>query len=284
MISVRCPTCQKLVGFDEADGGLLVACPHCREPFFVPAVARPIDAVPVAAPPRATVAAVAPLPQAPSLPDEIRLADDPDLEPIPELLDEVVPADPADPPTPPDPETPPDPSPIMPRMELDPSPPAPELEPEPEPIGTPTIVQSTDLAPSLAAAEALSDALPPRQESDKPTDVLEEVEDEEDKNRRSRRRKEIEKDEEDERPRRRRSKKSTAEPRTPYYAQPARKLDLTRNRIMGGIGVLLGGFILLGTLAHHVTASAEAWHKAVCCGDLFALVLFGVGLYYLIKG
>ena len=34
-----------------------------------------------------------PLPLEPTLPDDIRLADDPDLEPIPEVYDEVLPAE-----------------------------------------------------------------------------------------------------------------------------------------------------------------------------------------------
>ena len=175
------------------------------------------------------------------------------------------------------------PSPIAPRMEIEA--PAPELEapPEPELIGTPTTVQSTDLAPSLAAAEVLTDTLPEKQGPQRPTDVLEEVEDEKDDERRFRDR-DREDEDADDRPRRRRRKKKGSEPRTPYYAQPPRKFDLTRNRIMGGIGVLLGGFILLGTLAHHLAGSAEAWNQMVCCGDLFALALFGVGVHYVIKG
>ncbi len=180
---------------------------------------------------------------------------------------------------------PPEPSPIMPLMELDPLPlpTAPEPEPEPEPIGTLTVVQSTDLAPSLAAAEILADALPEKNDPDRPTDVLEEVEDEEEGDRR-RRHKAIERDDEEDRPRRKRSRKSAAESPTPHYAQPPRKFDFTRNRIMGAIGVVLGGCILLGTLAHHLAGSAQAWNKGVCCSDVFALTLFGVGVYYFIKG
>jgi hypothetical protein len=59
---------------------------------------------------------------------------------------------------------------------------------------------------------------------------------------------------------------------------------LTRNRILGGIGTGMGGMILLGTLAHHLTASQNAWHPGVCCGDIFALALLGVGIFYLIRG
>ncbi|HKI38691.1 MAG TPA: hypothetical protein VKA46_42980 [Gemmataceae bacterium] len=295
MISVRCPACGKVIGFDEADGGALVACPHCRQSFFVPVVARPVaveSAPPLAKAPVAPPV-VASLPQEPSLPDEIRLADDPDLAPIPEHFDEVLPADePAPPPEAapepapsPEPEPPP-PDPI-PYLELDPPRPAPPGGDEP--IGTPAVVKPTDVAPSLPAAVSLNESLPPPEKKpDRPTDVLEEVKDEaEDKGRfdeKEQAKEEEEEDEEDRRPRPR-SRKKGPDYRKPYYAQAARAPEgLTRNRIMGGVGVGLGGMILLGTLMHHVAGSETAWHKAVCCGDVFALVLFGAGLFYLIRG
>lgn len=288
MISVRCPACGKVIGFEESDGGSLVACPHCREPFFVPAVARPVAAPPPpgSSAPAPTEPPIAPpLPQAPALPDDIRLADDPDLDPIPEALDEVLPAENEEPPPDYDvveePEAPPDPDPIL-NLELDP--------PEPPPAGTPAVVQPTDLAPSLPAAASLSGALPPeKKEPEGPADVLEEVTDEEEHERfydepEEKDEKDEEEDEEEVPRPRRGSKKQGPKYRTPYHAQPPRPGGLTRNRIVGGVGAGMGGLILLGTLTHHLTASQSAWHYGVCCGDLFAAALFGVGLYYLIKG
>jgi hypothetical protein len=314
MISVRCPACGKVVGFEESDGGALVHCPHCREPFFVPAVAQPItaDGAPATAIAQVPPPLLGRLPQAPSLPDDIRIADDPDLEPIPELLDEVLPADDQVPPPQsairpaPDaePQSAPEPQPAaqlepIPNLELSPL----RLEPEPaEPTGTPPAVQPTDVAPSLAAAAALSEALPPEEPKEqRPTDLLEEVtddradddrfRDEEEKveDRRRRRAESLPEDEENERaedetPRpRRRVKKKGAKPRPRVAAGSPWPEGLTRDRVLGGVGLAAGGTILMGTVLHHLTASETAWHPAVCCSDLFALTLCGAALYLLIK-
>jgi len=337
MISVRCPACGKVVGFEEADGGALVACPYCREPFLVPNVARPVDAdgAPVPATPKGPPtqpAVVARLPPAPALPDDLRIVDDPDLEPIPELLRELEPVEEEAPPPAESPATaePPEPAPTpepeavsppvpVPDLQLDPVRPIPEPEPEPPPpVGTPAPVQPTDLAPSLSAAAALSEALPPGEpKPEKPTDMLEEVgnereeperfrdeEDEEAERRRRQRAKDREEDEaevrrkrrwpddgrdeadgEDDEPRPRRGpKKKGARRRPPPAGESPWPEGLTRNRVLGAVGVAVGGTILLGTLLHHLTASESAWHYAVCCGDLFALALCGAGLYFLIKG
>jgi hypothetical protein len=301
MIAVRCPACGKVVGFDQSDGGALVACPHCRQPFFIPAVARPVASVEAPSQPPQTAPTEPPeapsLPREPSLPDEIAVAPDPDLDPVLQPpCDEVVVVE-EPPPSTAITESPPlessftsDPIPVL---ELD-SPPEPD-QPR-ELIGTPAEVRPTDLAPSLAAAAALSEALPPRpKEPDRPIDVLEEVEDEP---KEDRHRPESEEDagppegfdrvpeKEDEKDRRkRRRRKKERDYGTPYHEQQSRgDAQLTRNRIMGGVGALLGGFILLGTLAHHLTASASAWHYGVCCADLFALAMVGAGVYYMIRG
>jgi hypothetical protein len=284
MISVRCPACGKVIGFEESDAGSLVACPLCRQSFFVPVIAQPATpgatSSPAAAPP-AVPPVAARLPLEPTLPDpdEIRIVADPDLDPVLQQCDDLQLADEPPPPGPspelpvevpvPEPALPP-PEPI-PQMEIDP-PRTEEIETV-EPIGTPKQVEPTDLAPSLAAAEVLSESLPETKKSDRPTDVLEEVDDEDD----------VEVIEEEERPRRK-AKRSKSEYRKPYHAQPARPEGLTRNRVMGGIGTGMGGMILLGTLAHHLTASQNAWHGGVCCADVFALALAGVGLFYLIRG
>ena len=58
-----------------------------------------------------------------------------------------------------------------------------------------------------------------------------------------------------------------------------------RNRIFGAIGVLWGGLILFSTLVKRPMIEGSGAYAA---GQLMALVLavllFGVGLYYLIKG
>jgi hypothetical protein len=60
--------------------------------------------------------------------------------------------------------------------------------------------------------------------------------------------------------------------------------NLTRNRISGAVALAVGGPMLLGTVLHHLTATASAWHGAVCCGDLISLGLCSVGVYLLVKG
>jgi hypothetical protein len=287
MISVRCPACEKVMGFEEVDAGSLIACPICREVFFIPAMAQPVPPGAAPAPPanetkNPPVASRLPLGPTMPDPDDIRILADPDLDPILEQCDEVLPAD--EEPLPPelslepDPIPQPEPEPI-PQLELDP-PQAEEIETV-EPIGMSGQVEPTDMAPSLSAAAELSQSLPEKKAPDRPTDVLEEVKEDEDDRFEN---KDVEEDEEEERPKRRKSKREEPEYRTPYRAQAPRPEGVTRNRIMGGVGTGMGGMILLGTLAHHMTASQNAWHWGICCGDLFALAMVGVGLYFLIKG
>jgi hypothetical protein len=308
MISVCCPTCAKVVGYEESDVGIRVACPHCGQVYTIPApgaVAAPsvpivADPVPPSAPPPAPRRTLEPmLPD----PDEIRIVEDPDLAPIVEQLDEVIPVEePAPPPQPESPplsqpvlapEAPPEPEPI-PRLELDPPPPEPvEAVETVEPVGTPTEVAPTDLAPSLAAAAVLAQSLPEKKESEPPPDVLEEVADEDDESRflddleavPDEKPARDEPREEDEAPAPRRPRKKRPRQRSRDADHPQWTEGLTRNRVLGGLGVCVSGFVLLGLLLHHLTASSEAaWHKAVCCGDVFALALLGVGLYFAIRG
>jgi hypothetical protein len=278
MITVRCPSCGKIIGFDESDGGALVACPHCREPFFVPSVARPVvpvEAAPAPAPSVPEPPRAASLPQAPDLPDDIAVAADPDLDFLPPPIDDVVPVEeppPEEPPfvlsaEPPAPEPPtesmafevvPEEPNLMPRLELDTAPPPPPEPPPPEPAGIPAEVKPTDLAPSREAAEVLAEAVP------KPVDQLDEVdEDEEDRERRRR-------------PKSKKREKGSDRPRSDDSMSPRRTL--------GMVGVMIGTAILTGTLLHHVTGGESAWHWGVCLGDVFALALAGVGLFYMIRG
>jgi hypothetical protein len=57
-----------------------------------------------------------------------------------------------------------------------------------------------------------------------------------------------------------------------------------RNVISGGIGVLLGGAILLFALLGGRSESGGAYGAGQMAGTIFGVLLFGVGLYYLIDG
>ena len=58
-----------------------------------------------------------------------------------------------------------------------------------------------------------------------------------------------------------------------------------RNRIFGAIGVLWGGFILLGRLAaDRPVEGPGAYTAGQMAGLIFAVLLLIVGLLYLIKG
>jgi hypothetical protein len=58
-----------------------------------------------------------------------------------------------------------------------------------------------------------------------------------------------------------------------------------RSRILGGIGVLLGGGILLSRfLQGGLVRGSGAYMRSQLVGLGLATLLLGVGLYYLIKG
>jgi len=58
-----------------------------------------------------------------------------------------------------------------------------------------------------------------------------------------------------------------------------------RNRIFGGIGVLWGGGLLVSKLiSGQLVSGSGAYASGQIAGLAFAILLFGVGLYYLIKG
>jgi len=58
-----------------------------------------------------------------------------------------------------------------------------------------------------------------------------------------------------------------------------------RNRIFGGIGVLWGGGLLVSKLiSGQLVGGSGAYAGGQLAGLVFAILLFGVGLYYLIKG
>jgi hypothetical protein len=293
MITVRCPACGKVMGFEESDAGSLIACPLCRQSFFIPAIARPVvveptsPAGPVAAPPVTVPPIAPPLPLEPSLPDDIGIVADPDLDHTPEVLDEVLPAEDEQPTSEAAQqcdevqtvEEGPPPSGGIPQLTLD-APPLPSAPPD-EAVAPPAEVKPTDLAPSLQAAAVLSEALPPAVTGpDKPLDVLDEVDDE--------RRRRAEKDEEDEerekRPRRRPKKRAPYYP-TPFYARPTPPGWWTRDRVMGAVGVGLGTILLMGTCTHHLTRAATDVPWVAVIIDLLGLVLVLVGLFYLfLKG
>ena len=58
-----------------------------------------------------------------------------------------------------------------------------------------------------------------------------------------------------------------------------------RNRILGAIGVMWGGFVLVGRLfADRPVDGSGAYATGQAAGLIFAILLFVVGLFYLIKG
>jgi hypothetical protein len=57
-----------------------------------------------------------------------------------------------------------------------------------------------------------------------------------------------------------------------------------RNRILGAIGVLWGGFILVGRVAADRPVEPGAYAAGQTAGLVFAVLLLVVGLFYLIKG
>src|SRR6266581_1768301 len=60
---------------------------------------------------------------------------------------------------------------------------------------------------------------------------------------------------------------------------------IVRNRIFGGIGVFWGGGLLVSKLISGQWVSGSGAYASGQIGALvFSILLFGVGLYYLIKG
>jgi hypothetical protein len=61
---------------------------------------------------------------------------------------------------------------------------------------------------------------------------------------------------------------------------------MTKNRILGLIGVLWGGGMLLARLARGTGSAAanDAYAAGQTAGLVFGALLFFVGLYYLVKG
>jgi hypothetical protein len=58
-----------------------------------------------------------------------------------------------------------------------------------------------------------------------------------------------------------------------------------RNRILGALAVLWGGFILAGRLAAAPAVDGASAYKAGhVAGLIFAALLIAVGLFYLLKG
>jgi len=60
---------------------------------------------------------------------------------------------------------------------------------------------------------------------------------------------------------------------------------IVRNRIFGGIGVLWGGGLLVSKLiSGQWVSDSGAYASGQIAGLVFAILLVGVGLYYLVKG
>jgi len=89
------------------------------------------------------------------------------------------------------------------------------------------------------------------------------------------------------RPRRepRRKKERGTRYKRPFYEQDARaprELGSSRNRIMGGIGTAWGLAIIIYSAT--TTRYGGAYGAGQVAGMMFGILMFGVGLYYLIRG
>jgi len=74
--------------------------------------------------------------------------------------------------------------------------------------------------------------------------------------------------------------------RDPLGSRPhSERGGILRNRIFGAIGVLWGGALLVSkVISGHWISGSGAYASGQVAGLVFAVLLFGVGLYYLIKG
>lgn len=279
MLCVRCPYCNKVVGFDEADAGLQAACPFCQRSFLIPAVARPVAEVP--APPPVVVPAV--IPEPPPIPDELSLADEsqpPAEPPVPVITEALPEPEPESPPLPPEPEA--EPLVETPRL-LPPEPPA--VEAPPPPVDAITATPPQPLS-TLVVPPYLPEAKP---EDEGPVDVLEEITeaaeeekpDREKPEARARPRDEEDEEEEERERRRRRARRREKEYPLPFWAQPARDGWLTRRRISGIIGLAAGAIVLLFVVFAVAFSRSSTPTGFVCLAGVFGGVLFLGGLYYL---
>lgn len=57
-----------------------------------------------------------------------------------------------------------------------------------------------------------------------------------------------------------------------------------KHRILSAIGVILGGAIVLSNLMNGSPEGSGTYTQGQVGGLIFGIVLFGAGLYYLIKG
>jgi len=56
-----------------------------------------------------------------------------------------------------------------------------------------------------------------------------------------------------------------------------------KSRILGAVGAILGGTIMLSGLLNSNPESSGAYAQGQIAGFVFGIILFGAGLYYLIK-
>ncbi len=57
-----------------------------------------------------------------------------------------------------------------------------------------------------------------------------------------------------------------------------------RNRIIGGIGILWGAGMLISFLIRSGSGEGGAYGAGQTMGLLFGVVMFGAGVYYVVKG
>jgi hypothetical protein len=250
MIPVTCPRCNKVVGFEETEIGVLVACPYCRTLLRVTRSS--------ALPPDEQQPAESELAGPPILPDEIGLLQEPESEPTPP---EVIP-----------PEEPPPIRTEEPSLELDvpdkvdrtpawdldlyePKP-AEIVEAEPPPDEVEVVCDEPVEAEAVTAEPPLPFSL----------DVLEEVREERGSERKRPLRKESARRQERVRKKERIAKQGTA-----------------NHRHLGGIAAGVGGVLLIAAIVLHVVLGDSFWQLFVSGCDVFFLVMIGAGVFFLVK-
>jgi hypothetical protein len=253
MIPVTCPRCNKVVGFEETEIGVLVACPYCRTLLRVTrsSVLPPDEQKPAESEPAGP----------PILPDEIGLLQEPEPEPTPL---EIVP-----------PEEPPPTATQAPSLELDEPEkadkapawdldlyerkPEPVVEAEPPPDEVEVVSEEPD---EPVEAEAVTAEPPPPLS----LDVLEEVREEREGER--------------ERPLRK------ATPRRQERVRKKERIakqDTPNQRILGGVAAGVGGVLLIAAIILHLVLRDSSWQLLVSGCDVFFLGLIVAGVFFLVK-
>jgi hypothetical protein len=260
MIPVTCPRCNKVVGFEETELGVLVACPYCRTLLRVTRSS--------ALPPEERPAADSEPAGPPILPDEIGLLQEPEPEPIAleeQIQEEPPPATPEEPALELGVTDKPDDTPAW-DLDLYDRKPEPAVEAESAADEVEVVSEETAVGEVPEAVREAVSAEPPPPLS---LDVLEEIKEESERERERPLRKETTRRQERERVRK---KERIAKPDSPD------------RRILGGIAAGVGGMLLIVAIVLHVVLGDSYWQLFVSGCDLFFFGLIAAGVFILVKG